>query len=281
MKTVSEVLDLYFEEHVQHKAVAWERVKYAMQALKEQLGSRPIQRIDIPLCRIYASRRSDRGSSNATARRELGVLKAAANHCVKWRHITPAELPSIELPSCPPSKLAWLYKDELQAFMAVTEGHFKWFMLLAYYTGARKRSIETLKWNQVDLDNWRIDLAKEGEIITAKRRPIVPIAAEIRERFIAHYEERENEYVLGSSKNIRPMFDKYAKLAGIEVLPARGMRPECRVTPHMLRHSRATHLLQAGKDPYAVANLLGDNLQTVLRVYGHMCPDYLEGALDD
>jgi site-specific recombinase XerC len=44
----------------------------------------------------------------------------------------------------------------------------------------------------------------------------------------------------------------------------------------MLRHSRATHMLMDGEDPYKVAKLLGDTLATVERVYGHYDVDYLK-----
>ena len=56
-------------------------------------------------------------------------------------------------------------------------------------------------------------------------------------------------------------------------------RPAGRLTPHVLRHTRATHLLQKGVAPYAVASLLGDTVATVLRVYGHHCPNYLAEAI--
>jgi len=57
------------------------------------------------------------------------------------------------------------------------------------------------------------------------------------------------------------------------------MRPSGSLSPHVLRHTRATHLLQQGVHPKAVADLLGYDVTTVLRVYGHACPDYLETAL--
>jgi site-specific recombinase XerC len=44
----------------------------------------------------------------------------------------------------------------------------------------------------------------------------------------------------------------------------------------MLRHSRATHMLMDGEDPYKVAKLLGDTLATAERVYGHYDVDYLK-----
>jgi site-specific recombinase XerD len=45
--------------------------------------------------------------------------------------------------------------------------------------------------------------------------------------------------------------------------------------PHILRHSRATHLLQEGVPIYDVARLLGDTIATVDRVYGHHSADHL------
>ena len=46
--------------------------------------------------------------------------------------------------------------------------------------------------------------------------------------------------------------------------------------PHMLLHSRATHMLMDGEDPYKVDKLLGDTLATAERVYGHYDVDYLK-----
>ena len=45
--------------------------------------------------------------------------------------------------------------------------------------------------------------------------------------------------------------------------------------PHILRHTRASHLLQEGVSLFNVAKLLGDTVATVERVYGHFCPDYM------
>ena len=49
--------------------------------------------------------------------------------------------------------------------------------------------------------------------------------------------------------------------------------------PHILRHSRATHLLQDGVSIYEVAKLLGDTIATVERVYGHHAPDHNSAAM--
>ncbi len=46
-----------------------------------------------------------------------------------------------------------------------------------------------------------------------------------------------------------------------------------------MRHSRATHLLQAGVDIYTVARLLGDSVTTVERVYGHHSADHMAATI--
>lgn len=282
MLTVSEVLDLYYREHVADKVVARDRVEYAIHALKAKIGYNTIHSIDIPACRRYEKLREADGVSPSTVRRELGTLQAAANHCLRWRHLAATEMPSIELPDEGEGKLIWLYKDELKQLAAAADENdpIGRFIRIAYYSAGRKRSVETLEWStQIDLAANRISLAKPGEKKTKKRRPVVPIHTEIQERMRRWYDARDNDWVLGTGKCLRYRFDQVALAADLLELPQRGLRPACVLTPHALRHSRATHLLQDGKNPYAVANLLGDSLKTVLRVYGHFCPDYLSEAL--
>jgi len=61
--------------------------------------------------------------------------------------------------------------------------------------------------------------------------------------------------------------------------PMRSLGLGDKANPHILRHSRATHLLQDGVSIYDVARLLGDSVQTIERVYGHHSPDYLAEAI--
>jgi integrase len=56
--------------------------------------------------------------------------------------------------------------------------------------------------------------------------------------------------------------------------------PQGSVTPHTLRHTAATWLMQAGVDPWQAAGFLGMSVQTLLEVYGHHHPDYMREAAD-
>jgi integrase len=50
------------------------------------------------------------------------------------------------------------------------------------------------------------------------------------------------------------------------------------VTPHTLRHTAATWLMQAGTDLWVAAGYLGMTVETLERVYGHHHPGHLESV---
>lgn len=272
--TVAAALEHYDKEHVEKKVVDPGRQRDAMAHLRAFFADTPVRDVTVVLTRAYAearrsghvgggSRRPDKRGSDSTIRRELNVLVAAANHCVKMDHMPATDAPRVELPTeHRGDEVKWLTKDQLRAVFDAAGGDLRAFIRIAYYTAARRRSIERLRKAQVDLKNSRIDLGA-GLARTKKRRPIVPLYPEIRPDVERLLMESETDWLFGAPRDFYRDFVALAARLGIEA------------HPHMLRHSRATHMLMDGEDPYKVAKLLGDTLQTVQRVYGHHCPDYL------
>ncbi len=70
--------------------------------------------------------------------------------------------------------------------------------------------------------------------------------------------------------SVKTAFKRAVKLAD---LPGK-------VTPHTLRHTAATWLMQNGVDPWEAAGYLGMSVETLLRLYGHHHPDYMMGAVE-
>jgi integrase len=287
--TVSLVLDDYFREHVTPHVSDTLRQKYAIRHLKDYFTDTPIADVDIPKSRGYAEARrkgligggarcKNKVGNDSTIRRELNVLIAAANHAKEWRRLTADQLPQVELPTeAPAAGVQWLTKGEVSALFKAADDLAKGssgeakqraenvasFLRMLYYTAARRRAIEHLTRFQADLKNSRITLAKPGEKMTRKRKAIVPLYPEIRPDVERLLEAADTEYLFGGNRDFYREFVAVCKAAKITA------------HPHMLRHSRATHMLMDGESIYKVARLLGDTVATVERVYGHWSTDYL------
>lgn len=290
--SVIQALDDYLREHVAVNVVDRGRQEDAARHLKAFFGHGPISTVDIPTSRAYAEARrmgaTDRpdsrartGHSDSTIRRELVVLGAAARHAARWKRIgpnaePPTSMPSIELPpEARTEKVKWLTKAELSLALETATGALKDFIMVAYYTGARRASVERLTRFQVDLAGNRIDLRGRNETAnqrrSKKRRPVVPIDPKLRptiERLMV--ENASSEWLFGKPLVMYRPFR--------ELMTGLGLADKS--NPHILRHTRATHMLLDGVRPYAVARLLGDTLATVDRVYGHAGVDELADAMD-
>lgn len=276
--TVSQVLDWYDKDHVDTVA-APERQRYAIAPLKRHFRDTLIGDVDIEASRAYRVSRTKgligRKVSESTVRRELGVLGAAAQHCLRWKKIKADELPQVELPAEPVVKAPWLTKETIRIIFSKAEGELLDFCKLAYYWASRRAAVELMKKEQVDLRHGHVDLHAIGARRTKKRRPIVPIYPEIRptvERLMG----TEGEYLFGRGRlgNQRDFYWEFRQFCIAHQIKAVDA-PDDVPWPHLLRHSRATHMLMDGEDPYKVAKLLGDTLETVERVYGHHSIDYL------
>ncbi|MGE4219693.1 MAG: tyrosine-type recombinase/integrase [Alphaproteobacteria bacterium] len=274
--TCGQALDHYWTEHVLKNAKDQARIGSKIKNLRAHFQHIPVAAVEIPTCREYVEKRhsgaiGDGPAVDGTITGELSCLTAALNHEVKWKRLDKA--PYIEKPGGSQPRERWLTHEELAALFAAAEPDLRlWgFCQLAYYTASRRAALQELTWFQTDEKARRIRLNPAGRAQTKKRRPTVPIdplLAPVLVRLRAAY--GKTPYVLGSKQPIWYPFRQVCDSIGLTD-----------VTPHTLRHTRATHLLQAGKSPWAVANLLGDTLQTVIRTYGHPSADHLENELFD
>ena len=257
--TVLEIIEAYLKEHVAHKVVAQDRQEYGGRHITDHLGQMVVSEIDIPACRKYVKDRMTEGAAPSTIKREMTILRAAAHHAVRWRRLSTNDLPQLEMPAEGESEhVKWFTKEQVTTmFRECNSGRLACFIRIAYFTAARKHSVERLLKSQVDVAGERIHLWRPGEKITKKRRPTVPLYPEIRPAVDWLMGASGTEYLFGRIGNFYRPFWKMTKKLGFEG------------NPHMLRHSRATHMLMEGENIYKVAKLLGDSVATVERVYGH------------
>jgi integrase len=268
-------------------------------------------------CRAYAAWRMSQPHSQfkeasiaprispATARRELAILSAALNLAFK-EGILDRQVP-VTLPASGHARLRWLTRTEVALLLAGALGlvlvkcsdlrtrrerltiwrrdrlrinrHVARFILIGLYTGTRHDAILRLRWTPsidagwIDLPRGLIYRRGDDERRTSKRRPPVPIPQKLAGHFhrarkltVIHVIEWESKPILKE----RRAWNSARELAGLGD----------DVTPHVLRHTCATWLLQNGRPIWEVAGYLGAGEDMIRRVYGHHAPDYLRGAAE-
>jgi integrase len=283
--TVSQVLDDYEDEHVAVNVIDHGRQGIAIEHLKTWFKDTPVKDVDIPACREYAKARRDgrvngRKVGDATIRRELQIIGAAANHALRWKRIKRDDLPIVELPSEkaqePISDGEWLTKAEYKRALDGADGILRQLIVLTYGAASRKTAIESLSRFQVDLKRGLLTLRHPSETElqrrSKKRRPIVPITGEMRPVL----EELLLEPPKDDGRLFPPDTDFYHRFKFHMEKLGLGHKGY----PHILRHSRATHLLMDGVSIWDVAKLLGDTVATVERVYGHASPEHLGRTIE-
>jgi integrase len=272
---VTDVLADYTEEHAPRTETPW-RIAAAVKAMVPFWQGKVVLNITRETCRSYVTARN---RSSGTARRELGVLRAAINHAHRCGRLT--RVVAVELPDGGEPRDRFLTRKEAAGLLrqALREPrvrlHLPLFILLGLYSGQRKQAILSLRWSQVDLAAARIDFNEPGERRTNKRRARQPIPRKL----LGHLRRaRKRGTDLGfvvheNGKRLKDIKRGFASACGRANLGDD-------VTPHVLRHTCATWLMQRGVPIWEAAGYLKMTPETLQRVYGHHHPDFLKGAAE-
>jgi integrase len=224
--------------------------------------------LSIDDCRAYAAARRRQGKSDGTIRADLGLVRTALNWAVKRKWL--AQAPHVEMPAPPPPRDRWLSAAEASKLLqAAGQPHLRLFILLALHTAARSAAILELTWDRVN-DRF-LDLNPAGAR-RGKGRAVVPMNAELWQALEEARRGAVSEHVIEWAgrpvRSVKKAFAKAATAAGLDD-----------VTPHTLRHTAASWMVQAGVPLAKVAAYLGhSNTRMVEQVYGKHAPDYLADA---
>jgi integrase len=284
---VTDILDDYAREHGPSTA-APRRIGYAIRSLVAYWQGKTVSQVTRNSCREYGTQRA---RAPGTVRRELSVLSAAVHHSNREGRL--AYTVSVFLPERVEGRERWLTRAEARklyhAALRVARKYPRWwwlplYVLISLYTGQRKGAVLSLRWPQIDLVKALVNFATPGTRRTNKRRALQPIAMKLLRRLrVAHahaalqaraelgeahptgYVIHENGVGLNDAKNALAAACKLAGLAD--------------VTPHTLRHTCCTWLMQEGVPIWEAAGFVGMSQATMEKVYGHHHPDFMTNAV--
>jgi len=196
--------------------------------------------------------------SKATMRKAYFALKFFYENVLneKFDEKIPLAKSSLKLPIV-------LNKEEINRLVNNTK-NIKHRLLLTflYYAGLRLDEVRNLRWDDLDFERKLIHVKKakgDKERVTFLHQNLINImnSNEKGDSGLIFISERGNKY---NKRTIQIIVKNVCKKVGIKK----------KVTPHTLRHSFATHLLEAGADIRYIQELLGHkNLQTT-QIYTHV-----------
>jgi integrase len=258
---------------------------------------------DIKACKPDNTGNAPKKVTPAAVRRELEDLRAAINYHRSEGYCR--EVIDVWLPPKGESRSRWLRRLEAADLLwtmwrnrevqTIHRGkrkgakvetkkrpsrHLARFLLVGLYTGTRAASICAAGFEEkpgmawVDLKTGLYYRKPIGKRATKKRQPPVRLPV----RLLAHIRRWKakgisKEYVV--EFNGKPI-GEVNKGFGV-VREKAGLGPD--VTPHVLRHTCATWLMQRGAFPWDAANFLGMTEAMLQQTYGHHHPDYQAATL--
>ena len=150
-----------------------------------------------------------------------------------------------------------------------------------YSTGIRVSELIALNIEDVDLGNSVVRVAGKG-----KKRRVIPLGPGAVRTIIHFLDLRRNSPRSAhfdpsalfinkhgqrlSTRSVRRKLDKYLLEAGLDLS----------VSPHTLRHSFATHMLQRGADLRSVQEMLGHQSLSTTQIYTHLSGETVKEAYD-
>jgi integrase len=258
-------------------------------------------------CRDFAADRGNLGG----ARRDLETLRAAINY-YHAEH-TLDMVPKVTLPEKGTPRQRWLTRSEIARLLLAAMGwvpvscdvvtqlpnrwkrtgrrneHLVRLIMVGLYTGTRLAAGLNLQWvpntngGHVDLERGVIYRRAEGERVAHnKRRTPVKIPPRLL-RFLRYWQKADTTVDDNGNKislryTIHYGGEKITKphKAFRTIRAVAGFGDD--VTPHVLRHTRATWLAQAGVEIEQAAASLGMTSEEFERTYSHASPDFQKAA---
>ena len=287
--TVAECWSVYEAKHVDVAVAGPETLRINWRMLEPHFGALTVPQVDQTAVDEYVRKRTTgkigRVVQPQTVRKELQTLFAALRFCtVKPNALFSAGLiEKVKLPEAGEPRDRWLRMSEMQRLLDAAArlrrgdrlSRGERFLWIALETAARKEAIMDLTWDRVDFETNTIHFDVPGRRKTKKRRAAVSISSSLRPVMERAYRERTSERVMDHGGAIWATIQWIAREAGFgDGEPVeRGQKPKATgISPHVLRHTAATHMARAGVSLFVISKVLGNSYQMVERVYAKWAP---------
>ncbi len=243
--------------------------------LEMQYGIRGLLEIQPAIVRSWLAALKEKGLGSASLNRKISTLKSFFKFQLKTGVIEQSPMAQVISPKTGRRLPVFVKEEEVKKLAATLNSsaedwkslNAKMLVAIFYATGMRLSELTGLKESQVDFERQQIKVLGKGN-----KERVIPVSPEII-AVIRDYQqlkkkefEQPGEFLLVTEKG-KKIYPRYAwNLVNRALGEASTLDKK---SPHVLRHSFATHLMNHGADLNAVKELLGHSSLAATQVYTH------------
>ncbi len=238
--------------------------------------------------RNFMSLLRDNNYCKSTVARKLATLRSFYKFLVKRAYLTSNPVAPIRTPKQDKRLPKFLEVEQIEKLLSNPDtttllgARDRAMLETLYSTGMRVSELIALNIGDVDLQQNVVRIAGKG-----KKRRVIPLGPGAVQTIIHFLDMRRgsprstafdqealfiNKHGQRlSTRSVRRKLDKYLLEAGLDLT----------VSPHTLRHSFATHMLQRGADLRSVQEMLGHQSLSTTQIYTHLSGERVKQQYDE
>ncbi len=247
---------------------------------REDIG---IEYLNHKIVREYLAFMQSRGLSRATLARKLASLRSFTKYLCREDLLSYNPIAAVSTPKQDHRLPKFLYPPEIRLLMETPDintplgSRDRAILETLYGAGLRVGELVGMDLKDIDWEEEMLRVMGKG----SKER-IVPLGSQAKASLLHYFDYRSrmlnqsrkrseavflNKYAERlSSRSVRNIINKYTEKAALNQ----------RISPHTMRHTFATHLLNAGADLRSVQELLGHVKLSTTQIYTHLTRDSIK-----
>lgn len=244
----------------------------------------PPYRVEAQMIERYMAWLYDRGRSRSSQARRLSGIKSFFNFLLLGDHIEQLPTEYIEAPKSGRVLPDTLTVEEIDAMLATfdittSKGcRDSAIVEVLYSCGLRVSELTSLRLEDLFFGEGYIRIVGKGD-----KQRLVPISSTARDKIQLYMEFREPKY---RSETTLMLNNRGLPLTRVMVFniikqAARQAGIDKQISPHTLRHSFATHMLEGGANIRQVQELLGHENIVTTEIYTHLDRKHLSQVIGD
>ncbi|OIO33495.1 MAG: tyrosine recombinase XerC [Candidatus Omnitrophica bacterium CG1_02_40_15] len=258
--------------------------KIDLRGFSESIKDKPIEQVTYLDVRLFLARMKEKNFSKSSVARKMACLRSFFKFLYREGYIKSNPAESLSTPKIDKKLPLFLSTDDAVKLLESPDSsdviglRDRAILETLYSTGIRVSELVGLDKEDIDFISGVLKVAGKG-----KKERLVPIGDKALRAIKAYFEKikvidiNENKPVFlnksnrrASDRAVRRIVHKYIRKTSLNE----------NISPHSLRHSFATHMLDRGADLRSVQELLGHANLSTTQIYTHVTTGRLKAIYD-